>query len=146
MFLDRLYEYVFHEKMPHLTIKCLILLWEHDGDLVDEIDRVGYLTIIEYLDRIIARDLALDDSHTSFDICDIGLLFERYTISIVKKSPTRNILKRLCIYESIGNKNNLSSESCHLGIVERDLLDESLVCDIGPQLYSDDLPYIKCSR
>ena len=71
MILACLDEYMFHEKMPHIIIELFILLWEHDCDLVDEIDSIGYLSVIEHLDRIVARDFALYDSHSSFDICDI---------------------------------------------------------------------------
>jgi hypothetical protein len=74
------------------------------------------------------------------------LFFEWYTIDIVKKPPTRNILQCFCIYKTIWYKYDLSGELRHLGIVECDLFYKSLICTIRFQLYTDDLTYIECSR
>ena len=82
-------EYMVHKKMPHIIIELFILLWEHDRDPIDEIDGVRYLSIIEDLDRIVARNFAFYDPHSSFDICDIRLFAERNSIDILKKSTAR---------------------------------------------------------
>ncbi len=139
-------KYMFHEEVSHVVVELLIFFWKHDSYLIHEIDRVRYLCIIQDLDRIVARNFPFYDSHSSFYISYIWLLFEWYTISIVVESATRYILESLSIDESIRDKYYLSCEFRHLGIIECDLLDESLICYIRLQLYSYDFSYIECSR
>lgn len=132
--------------MSHLIIKSLVLFWEHDSDLVYEIDRIRDLCIESHLYRIIACYFAFDDAHSSFYLVYIRLFAKRNTIGIVIKSPTRDILHSLCIDESIRYEYNFSIDIRNLGIVERDLLNESLIGDTRLDMESDDLTDLKSSR
>jgi hypothetical protein len=139
-------KYISHQEVSHLIIEYLVRLWEHDRHLVDQISSVGDLGLIGHLDRIILSDMILDQSHPHADICYGSILAKWDTIAVVVESAMRYILHGLGIDRPIGNKYYLSSEIGDLGIVQCDLLDDTLVYDSRLDMKTDDLPYLKCSR
>lgn len=132
--------------MSHFRIKCFILLWKKNSNLIYQINCIRNLRIIRHLNGIITCYFSLYDPHTSPDIISIRLFSKWNTICIIKKSSTRNIFKCFYINQSIGNKNYLSREPCNLCIIEGNLFYESFICYSRLHLDSYNFTNFKCSR